>query len=376
MKICIVTHKLIKGDGQGRVNYEVAWEVIRRGHKLTLLASSVSPELLQNNQVTWIPITVNSLPTELLKNIAFSKKSAVWLQQHRAEFDLVKVNGAITSVESDVNAVHFVHSSWLKSPAHPAHQYRNPYSTYQWIYTSLNAFWEKRALQRTRLIIAVSEKVKQELVNIGVPEQKIQVILNGVDLQEFYPGEGDRNQLNLPATVPLALFVGDICLNRKNLDTVLHALVHAPEIHLAVVGTTDGSPYPKLAKQLGLNKRVHFLGYRRDIADLMRVSDVFVFPSRYEACTLVMLEAMASGLPVITAKSSGGCEIVTEKFGAVLADPEDMDGLTRLLMEFTKDIEQKRKMGQAARAVAEQHSWTSKAQNYVDLFEEMVKPES
>ncbi|MCY7276888.1 MAG: glycosyltransferase, partial [Phormidesmis sp. CAN_BIN44] len=240
MKLCIVTHKVLKGDGQGRVNYEVAWEAIRRGHQLTLLASEVSPDLLQTNLVRWEPISVRGLPTELLKNLVFSSKSAAWLARHRAEFDLVKVNGAITSVASDINAVHFVHSSWLKSPVHPAHRSRNYYGAYQWLYTSLNAYWEKQSFDRARAIVAVSEQVKQELIAIGVPEQKIRVILNGVDLQEFHPGEGDRQRWGLPEQVTLALFIGDIRSNRKNLDTVLKALVHVPDLHLVIVGKLEG----------------------------------------------------------------------------------------------------------------------------------------
>ena len=54
MKLCIVTHKVKKGDGQGRVNYEVAKEAIRRGHHLTLLASEIAPELQQSSQVDWV----------------------------------------------------------------------------------------------------------------------------------------------------------------------------------------------------------------------------------------------------------------------------------------------------------------------------------
>ena len=82
-----------------------------------------------------------------------------------------------------------------------------------------------------------------------------------------------------------------------------------------------------MVSQLGLADRVHFLGYRRDIAALMQAADVFVFPSRYEACTLVLLEALAAGLPVITAVTAGGSEIVTPDCGVVLSDSEDMAGL-------------------------------------------------
>ncbi|QLE56087.1 glycosyltransferase family 4 protein [Nostoc sp. TCL26-01] len=375
MKICIVTHKLKKGDGQGRVNYEVAQEAIRRGYHLTLLASEIAPELEQNSLVNWIKIPVDNYPTEFLRNFIFAEKSAKWLRENRGDFDLLKINGAITNVAADVNAVHFVHSSWLRSPVHVSRIRRDFYGFYQWLYTALNARWEKQAFQQAKVVVAVSEKVAEELVNIGVPRSRIRVIVNGVDLQEFAPGVANREKLGLPENVPLALFAGDIRTPRKNLDTVLHALVKVPDLHLAVVGKPEGSPFPQLAASLGLTNRVHFLGYRRDVADIMRAVNLFVFPSRYEACTLVLLEALSSGLPVITATATGGAELVTPECGIVLPDSDDADALATALLSLISDRFLMQQMGKAARTLAEQHSWQTMAQTYMDLFEELIPHE-
>ena len=312
---------------------------------------------------------------------------AGWLRKYRSQVDVVKVNGAITTAVSHVNAVHFVHSSWLRSPAHISRIRRDLYGFYQWLYTAVNAFSEKHAFQKAQVIVAVSQKVAQELEDIGVPRSQIQVIVNGVDLEEFSPGVACRQTLGLPENVTLALFAGDIRTPRKNLDTVLRALVKVPSLHLAVVGSTEGSPFPAMAESLGLNQRVHFLGYRRDIAQLMRAVDLFVFPSRYEACTLVLLEALASGLPVITATATGGAELITPECGVVLPDSDDTDALadalSSMISDWLKPIAEgdgakrtrMQQMGQAARAVAEQHSWNIMAQTYVDLFEELSKNE-
>lgn len=375
MKLCIITHKIKKGDGQGRVNYEVVKEAIFRGHHLTLLASEIAPELEENKLVNWISIPVQKFPTELMRNFIFAIKSAVWVKKYRSKIDLLKVNGAITMTSADVNAVHFVHSSWLRSPVHISRTRRDIYGLYQWLYTALNAYWEKQAFQTAKVIVAVSEKVAQELVNIGISHSRIQVIVNGVDLQEFAPGVSDRQKLGLPENVTLALFAGDIRTSRKNLDTVLSALVKVPDLHLAVVGDTEGSPFPQLAASLGLNQRVHFVGYRRDIADIMRAVDLFVFPSRYEACTLVLLEALASGLPVITATATGGAELVTPDCGVVLPNSDDIDALAAALLSLVSDRALMQQMGKAARSVAEQHSWKIMAQTYVQLFEELTNDE-
>lgn len=372
MKLCIVTHKVAIGDGQGRVNYEVAWEAIRRGHHVTLLASSIDVALQQHSQVDWISIPVKGYPLQLVREMAFSTQSAWWLNKHQKEFDLIKLNGAITSAKGDVNAVHFVHSSWLRSPFNPSARNLSLRSIYQGFYTALNADWEKKAFDRAKVVVAVSEKVAQELIAIGVPRDRIRVILNGIDLQEFAPGIVDRQKWGLPEEVPLALFAGDIRTPRKNLDTVLHSLVQVPQLHLAVVGGTAGSPYPELARSLKLEDRVHFLGFRQDVPDLMKAADFLVFPSRYEPFGLVVLEAMATGIPVVTAATTGAAELVTPDCGIVLPDSDDTQALAEALNQLVKcDRQQREQMGQVARAIAEQHSWANMASNYVNLFEQL-----
>lgn len=381
MKLGIVTHSLVKSDGQGRVNYEVACEAIRRGHHVTLLASEIAPELAKHHQINWVPISVKGFPTELIRNMMFAFASANWLKKHHHELDCIKANGAITWAKSDVNAVHFVHHSWLKFSDLQATSSANKnifkprlflYNSYQWLYTKLNTRWEKEAFQKAKAVVAVSDKVAEDLRQIGVPQNVIRVISNGVDVEEFSPGKGaSRQTWNLPNDVTLAMFAGDIRLPRKNLDTVLHALVEIPNLHLAVVGVTDGSPYPELAASLGISDRVHFLGFRRDVPSIMKVVDLFVFPSRYEPFGLVVTEAMATGLPVITAACTGAAPLVTPEAGIVLANPDDTKALSEAMHKLSVNPELRTKMGQTARAIALQHTWKNVAKQYVDLFEEM-----
>jgi glycosyltransferase involved in cell wall biosynthesis len=377
MKICIVTHSIIKGDGQGRANYEIVLEALRRGHQVTLVAINVAPELQKHSQVSWIPISVKGYSIALLSNLMFSWKSRDWLQKNHHAFDLLQVYGCVTDYAADINTFQFVHSGWLKSPAHTFRLRKDLYGLYQWLFTILNSYWEKQSCQKSQVMVAVSEGIKQELIDIGVSEDKIRVILNGVDVEEFAPAlTADRHKLGLPKGVTLALFAGDIRTNRKNLDTVLKALVNVPNLHLAVVGNADRSPYPQLANQLGLSDRVHFLGFRRDIAEIMKAVDFFVFPSRYEPFGMVVSEAMATGIPVITTAVSGAAEIVTPESGIVLSDTEDVVGLAAGMARLAGDRQLRLQMGKSARAIAEQHSWKSKAEAYIDLFEEYLKTRS
>lgn len=370
MKLCIVTHKFVLGDGQGRVNYEVALAAAKRGHEVTLLAQEVCSTLIQHPNVRWIPIAGQWLPSTLLRTLFFSHRCSRWLRSHRDEFDLLQVNGTATAEAGDINAVHFVHSTWWEFLTKSQHPWHHPKLLYQWVFTGLNVVWEKRTLPKARRLVAVSRNVEQDLINLGVPAQRIIKIFNGVDLQKFHPGTADRIQLGLPNQSTLALFVGDIRSNRKNLDTVLQAMLPLTDLQLAVVGGVDRSPYPAMVKQMGLADRVHFLGYRRDIADLMRACDFFVFPSRYEPFGMVICEAMACGLPVITGANSGAAELLETGAGIVLSDPEDVPSLIHALMQLTHNPQFRQQMGQAASTVVQAYSWGLVSDSYIQLFEQ------
>ncbi len=372
MKICIVTQQVIKGNGQGRVNYEIVWEAVRQNYHVTLLATNVAQELLdQTSQIRWIPIHVNQGIPQLFNDWSFAQQTTQWLTLNRSALDLVIVNGGITWAVGTVNIVHFVHSAWLRSPFHASRVRKDLYGIYHWLYSTLHSRWERKVCQQVKTVVAVSAKVRQDLETIGVSEKQIRVIVNGVNLQEFSPGHANRHTWGLPPDQPLAFFAGDIGNPRKNMDTILQALVHVPNLHLAVLGSPENSPYPELASKLGIQDRVYFLGYRSDIPELMRTSDLLVFPSRYEACTLVLLEAMASGLPIITATSTGGAELVTPDAGIVLSDPNDINALAESLEKLANTPSLRQHMSSASRAIAEQHSWANMAQSYIALFEEL-----
>ena len=168
---------------------------------------------------------------------------------------------------------------------------------------------------------------------------------------------------------------GDIKSNRKNLDTVLQALVEVPDLHLAVVGDPEGSPYLELAAQLKLSTRVHFLGFRRDVPIIMQSADFFVLPSRYEPFGMVISEAMATGLPVITSANVGAADLVDADSGIVVPEPNDVTALARAMRRLTSDAGLCQRMGQSARIVAEHYSWSKMSSQYVDLFESLCRSE-
>ncbi|SHL06417.1 glycosyltransferase family 4 protein [Rhodothermus profundi] len=373
--LAFITHNIFPGDGQGRVNFELARYFLLRGATVTLFADKVDRRLLDMG-ASWVPVHTGPLgeAVDLYKVWRFRQQVDRILATMDHLFDVIMGCGVVTCFPHTVNAVHFVHGTWLRSPYHPARRSRHPRALYQRIFSQLNAAWEQEAFVQARQIVAVSEMVRDELITIGVPAERIEVIVNGVDLDEFHPGQADRSRLGLPEAVPLALFVGDIRSPIKNLDGVLHAMKQVPALHLAVAGRLPGSPYPALAERLGIAERVHFLGFRRDIASLMRAVDFFVLPSRRDSCPLVLLEALASGLPVVVSRLVGTASLVGEA-GFVIENPEDREALAQALETLTRDADLRRVMGQKARAIARQHSWERMASRYAALFERLIGKE-
>jgi glycosyltransferase involved in cell wall biosynthesis len=375
LRVAIVTHVVRHNDGQGRVNHEIARAALDENIGVTLVASHVAPDLLAHPNVRWVPIKIGRWwPTNLLRQQVFAFRSALWLRAHRREFDVLHVNGFITWMPADVNTSHFVHSGWFGSKYYPFGLTKGVWSAYQSVYTRCNALLERWAYRRSKVITAVSQKVADEIRAIGLtPDNRVDVIYNGVDTQGFAAATGNREKFGLPKDAFLLLFVGDLRTPRKNLGTVLAALKHLPEhVQIAVAGFLPGSPYPDQAKALGIAHRVHFLGLVKEMPVLMHSVDAFVFPSRYEAMSLSLLEAMAAGLPVVTARTAGGAEIITPDCGIVLDDPDDPQALAGAVARLAGNDDARRAMGVAANQLATGFGWARMAEQYIALYRQLA----
>ncbi len=367
LRIALIAHRFEQHDGQGRVNYEIAKRAAACGHRLTLLTAHCAPELGALPNITVVPLGSEKLPSQLLRDLAFACASSAWLRGRRRDFDIVQANGYTTWAKCDLVTTHFSHTAWGRSTHFPFSKSLHPYALYQRFFTFVNSGIERLVFHRASRIIAVSDMVRDEVLRLGVPASNLQVIYNGVDVTEYHPGDAERESFYLPLDVPMALFVGDIRTSRKNLDTVLFALRQVPRLHLAVAGDTQGSAFPAMASRLGVQKRVHFLGKVTNMPTLMRAVDLFVFPSRYEAHPLVVLEAMASGLPSVLALTVGSVSSFRECF-AVLEDPEDAEGLASLLQMLLDDPEKRAKLGEAARSRAMELTWDRTVEQYLATY--------
>jgi glycosyltransferase involved in cell wall biosynthesis len=371
IRLAILSHRFRRNDGQGRVNFEVANTALQRDCQVTILASTCAEELSSHPLCRFVKIGNERLPTELLRNLVYAWSSARWLRAHRHELDIVQANGFVTWEPCDVVAAHFIHAAWGKSRWYPF-KTLGLYSLYQRLYTILNTHWEKSAFTRAKRVIAVARPLVRELIDIGVPAQNIDVVWNGVDTKQFHVGEANREHFGLPTGVPMALFVGDIRTPRKNLDTVLRAMRAVPDLSLAVAGAVERSPYPSMARELGVSDRVYFLDQVTEMDLLMRSVDMFVFPSRYEAHPLVLLEAMASGLPSIVSGTFGAGEFLAEG-GLILEDPDDEQALAAYMKALAADPVRRTSMGTAGRRRALEMQWSTMADQYLRIFYNVVE---
>ena len=128
-----------------------------------------------------------------------------------------------------------------------------------------------------------------------------------------------------------------------------------PSASLVVVGFDSArEAWQGRAEELGIARRTRFLGGRQDAEACYAAADLYVLPTRYDPFANSTLEALASGLPVITTETNGGSEVLTEAAGTVLARDRDEDALARALVEWTAG-ERLESARSAARAVAEEH---------------------
>ncbi|RKZ22993.1 hypothetical protein DRQ23_03945 [bacterium] len=123
------------------------------------------------------------------------------------------------------------------------------------------------------------------------------------------------------------------------------------------------------------NSRVFFLGYRKDLDSIMRNADVFVFPTRYEPFSLVILEAMASGLPVITSKPEicGAAELIEDGVnGFLMRENTDPYELVEIIINLYKNPSLKKRIGENARKTAMKYTWKEMAKRYEKLYMEIL----
>ncbi len=252
------------------------------------------------------------------------------------------------------------------------------------IYRRLAVFIEGLTLGRnsSKARIVVSEFMKRDFVrHYGDAAKSIIVIPNGVDLEIFTPAnrllyrEQIRQKHGISDDTPLLRFVGGDW-ERKGVRYVIEALSLLPhtDVKLFIVGSGDKEFYGQLAEQRQVRRRILFITDHINICEYYAASDIFVFPTIYEPFGLVIVEAMASGLPAITSRSAGAADFMTDEVDCLLlSDPTDTNDLAAKIGLLLTNVELRKAMGKRARRTAEKLSWDSVAEKTIEVYNSVLK---
>ena len=238
-------------------------------------------------------------------------------------------------------------------------------------------------LRRADALLAVAEIQKDYLVETeGLPREKIRVIHNGVDTSRFQPPapaerEAIRDELGIGADDVAIISVASL-KPLKRIDALLGAAARLAKtgIALRVIIAGDGSEraaLEKLAAELGIAARVSFLGNRDDVERLLKASDIFVLASRTEAFPNVVLEAMATGLPVLTTDVGSVREMVETDASALLVKPGDDNALEAALQRLAGDPGLRQKLGRRGRDIVnERFRFDIMCAKREEMFEDVI----
>lgn len=227
-----------------------------------------------------------------------------------------------------------------------------------------------------RQVVATSDTLGKECLQVyPASRAQLSVITPGTYLlQDSLTRTMARRQLELPAEVPLLLFVAND-YKRKGLDALLQALAELPpEVHLAVAGNPKPiALYRQQAEQLGVQERVHFLGSLDDLLPAYRAADCLAHPTLEDSYAMVVLEAMALGLPVVVS-GPVHCGISRElqdgHHALLLHDPRDAAGLAQLLRSVLDEPMLAAQLRHHGLEFAQAHTWESAALQYEALYQQ------
>jgi glycosyltransferase involved in cell wall biosynthesis len=224
-------------------------------------------------------------------------------------------------------------------------------------------------------IVVNSEFMRNNVVVLyRVNRDKVVVIPNGVDLKIF---NRDNDRIQLEGD-PSVLYIGHLS-RLKGVDILIQAIAKArselPNIKLHIVGTGNERCFALLAKMKGIEKYVIFHGWAKQsiAARYYKSADICVFPSRLEGFGIVILEAMASGIPVIASDIPSFREIISDGIDGKLFKAEDTDALSKAVIALHQDTHLRKELSYNALEKATKYSWENIADKYISLYKCLIK---
>lgn len=343
MKIALLVHDHHRSGGHSRYVAELATRFARE-HEVHVFANT----FLREPGIEFHHVPANR-SNALALILTFRHNCARMLRD--LQFDVVHDQGLCT-VAPDVLTAHISNRAWSRSrPGAPWKE-----KLFGFAIGWLEHLQYKRA--GNVQVIAVADRVRRDLASDYGFRGPVTVIHHGVDTEKFSPANGSallRSELAVPAGVPLFLFVGDF---RKGAEACIRALEAG---HLLCVGGTPPEPYRELAQELGRADRVHFRSPTDTVEQYYAGADVLLLPTPYDAFGMVVLEAMAAGLPVIVSANAGSSEFIDDgRNGFILRNEANFSALMHQAAQS--------EVGAAARATALEHSWDRVASETMAVY--------
>jgi glycosyltransferase involved in cell wall biosynthesis len=367
MRIAFVVHEYSRAFGHSRYVVELA-ERFRAAHDVHVFANrfdSVETEGIKLHRVPAIRTT--ALTTVLSFLGACSVRLGII-----GKFDIVHGQGLVTS-NANVITAHICNRAWFRAQRAVAGTLTLRQRIFEMAVTPLEQSLFRNSTRAA--VIAISQKLKDELKSLYGRTGPTDVIHHGVDAERFSPARragargAFRKEWSLAESDRVALFVGDL---RKGARFALEALARVPDLKLVLVTRSDPSSLHRLSHELGVSARVRFRPPTDQVEHVYAAADFFVFPTPYDAFGMVISEAMASALPVITTRAAGASELITHgTSGWVLEDVTSVGPLAEAMRRFTEDVAFAERIGATAREHAARWTWDEVARRTLQIYEKV-----
>ena len=361
MRVALVVHHVRPTGGQDRYALELARRLAGQCD-LDLVTIRAEGDLPSGARIRTVSVPDRPL---LVTAPLFVRAARSLLRGER--YDVVHTVGGAYPGASVITA-QFCHAAWREVNRSP--------SLYERLVSRQAIAHEREAYRHPslRALIAVSQRTADEVQrHYGPLAVPVTVIPNAVDATRFAPRPAPRPARGPPPLPPVLLFVGAYA--RKGLDTAIRALarLRTPGVRLVAVGDGPRAPYRRLAEELGVTARVRLEPRTPNVEAWFGQADAFVFPTRYEPFGMVLVEAMASGLPVVTSAVAGAAELVRDgESGRIVPDAEDAGGFAAALDRILEDPARRAAMGRAARDAVLGLTWDMVAERTLAVYRSLA----
>jgi len=356
MRILVVARPFVFHGGVERATADFLTALVAHGHDVHLLS--------RPGQTRVAGVTLHTLALPPVPGAArlLALPLAVRLAMRRRPWDVVQSHER-TLGQDVYRAGEGCHRAYLD--ALPAQG--------RAVYHRLLLALERRVFAGTPEIVAISRRGAAEIARLyGVTEARLTVVYNGVDLVRFHPDHRERLRAAARAEVGVAgdtwvvLFAGS-GFERKGLATAVEALAGLEDrgSRLLVLGKGDTRAYRTLAERMEVARRIAWLGPRPDVERWYAAADALVLPTLYEPFGNVHLEALASGLPVVTTTVAGGAEALSDGCGAVVP-PRQPAAVAAALARLRAS--ERSVLTAAARAAAEPFTYARQVAGFEQIY--------